>query len=257
MGTAFVTPHTPAVGPGEAHGPGQPRSLRLLTGFELRVGGALVPLPVNVQRVVAFLAVRERPQLRTAVSTTLWMDACEARAAANLRTALWRLRRLDDDLVVVTGGYVALAEQLEVDLSTLTRRARRLINPTIEQLDELEPADTQSLTGDLLPHWDEDWVLFERERLRQLRVHALEALCARLTCSGRYGEAVDAGQAAVAAEPLRESAHRCLIQAHLAERNVGEARRQYALCRSILRDNLGIDPSIEVTELVAGVGAAR
>ena len=41
----------------------------------------------------------------------------------------------------------------------------------------------------------------ERERFHQLRLHALEALCDRLTTAGRYGEAIDAGLAAVTAEP--------------------------------------------------------
>ena len=65
---------------------------------------------------------------------------------------------------------------------------------------------SDSLRGDLLPDWDEDWIQFERERLRQLRVHALEALCRRLSECGRHEEAVDAGQATMAAEPLREAA---------------------------------------------------
>jgi DNA-binding SARP family transcriptional activator len=69
-------------------------------------------------------------------------------------------------------------------------------------------------------------VLVERERFRQLRLHALEALCRRLTGDGLHAEAVDAGIAAIAAEPLRESAHRALMSAHVAEGNRGEAMRQ-------------------------------
>ena len=64
----------------------------------------------------------------------------------------------------------------------------------------------------MLPACYDDWVLVQRDRFRQLRLHALEALCERLTASGRYGEAIDAGLAAVCAEPLRESSHRVLIR---------------------------------------------
>jgi DNA-binding SARP family transcriptional activator len=94
-------------------------------------------------------------------------------------------------------------------------------------------------------------VLLERERFHQLRLHALEALCDRLTTAGRYGEAIDAGLAAVTAEPLRESAHRVLIKAHLAEGNQGEADRQYQLCRRLLRDELGVDPSNALRALLS------
>jgi DNA-binding SARP family transcriptional activator len=97
-------------------------------------------------------------------------------------------------------------------------------------------------------------VLVERERFHQLRLHALEAVCDRLITAGRYGEAIDAGLAAVAAEPLRESAHRVLIKAHLAEGNHGEADRQYQLCRHILRDELGVEPSNALRRLVSKDG---
>ena len=84
--------------------------------------------------------------------------------------------------------------------------------------------------GELLPHWYDDWVVIERERFRQLRLHALDALCESLAAAGRYAAAVEAGRASVAAEPLRESAHRLLIQAHLAEGN--RARRPASTVRS-------------------------
>ena len=83
----------------------------------------------------------------------------------------------------------------------------------------------------------------EREHFRQLRLHALEKLCEQLTDEGRFGQAVEAGLAAVSSEPLRESAHRVLIRAYLKEGNWGEAVRQYEACRQVLRHELGIDPS--------------
>jgi DNA-binding SARP family transcriptional activator len=85
--------------------------------------------------------------------------------------------------------------------------------------------------GELLPGWYEDWVLVERERLRQLRMHALEALAEKLTEAGRYGVAMQAAYAAVRADPVRESAHRAVVRVHLAEGNVLEALRAYELTR--------------------------
>ena len=81
-------------------------------------------------------------------------------------------------------------------------------------------------------------------------VHALEAQCRRLTETRRFGAAVQAGLAAVAGEPLRESAHRTLIHAHLAEGNPGEAVRQYHLYRRLLAGELAIEPSAAIRELV-------
>jgi DNA-binding SARP family transcriptional activator len=67
---------------------------------------------------------------------------------------------------------------------------------------------------------------------------------------GRLPQAVEAGLAAVAAEQLRESAHRSLIKAHLAEGNAGEALRQYGVIRGLLHDELGVGPSDALENLV-------
>lgn len=226
--------------------------LRVLGGFELRVGQRLLIPPVYAQRLLAFLAVRERPQLRSTAAVSLWLDTTDAKAAANLRTALWKIRQLADDVVQVNGNYIALGDHVSVDLSELTYQARQLINPGVASLPPTidATASPDAFCGDLLPDWDEEWIHFERERLRQMRCHALEALCRRLTHCDRHAEAIDAGQAAVAAEPLRESAHAALIAAHLAEGNLSEARRQFALYRALLADALQLQPSVELQQLV-------
>jgi DNA-binding SARP family transcriptional activator len=235
----------------EEHAPARvaaPLRLSVLRGFEVRSGLDVIALPFNGQRLVAYLAVRERPQLRATVASSLWLETTDARASANLRTALWKIRQLRDGLVQTTGNYLSLDAEADVDLARLLAQARRLISPSAE----LDPsdADAEALSGDLLPDWDEEWIPFERERLRQLRVHALEALCRRLSQAGRHGEAIDAGQAAVAAEPLRESGQRTLIAAHLAEGNLCEARRQFGLYREVLWESLRLAPSEDLLAML-------
>jgi DNA-binding SARP family transcriptional activator len=111
------------------------------------------------------------------------------------------------------------------------------------------------LSHDVLPGWyEEDWILEEREAFRQVRLHALEVVCRMLADLGRYSDAVAAGLAAVRAEPLRESAHRALIVAHLREANYGEAIAQYERCCVLLRDELGVAPSPCLRELIQTAG---
>lgn len=223
-------------------------SLRVLSGFEVWVDDQHVAVTSNVERLLGLLAVRRRPQNRLSVASTLWMDTTEDRATANLRTALWKARQAVDGCIDVQGNHIALSPQVDVDLTTVVETTHRLLDGDAEL--QPEDLDTGLLTGELLPGWDEEWILFERERLRQLCIHALEALCRRLSEEGQGGRAVDAGLAAVSAEPLRESAQRALIAAHLAEGNVSEARRQYKVYRSLLWDSLGIEPSDALRSLV-------
>ena len=217
------------------------RRLSLLGGFELSCAGHDVAVSRSGQRLLALLALQARPLERLWVAGTLWIDATEERAGASLRSALWRLPQPGGTAMVeASTTHRRLAGDVAVDVDELAARAER-DDP------DLEPS---VLARDLLPDWYEDWVVLERERLRQLRLHALEALCRRLTQAGRFGAAVQAGLAAVAGEPLRESAHRTLIQAHLAEGNPGEAVRQYHLYRRLLAGELAIEPSAAIRELV-------
>jgi DNA-binding SARP family transcriptional activator len=68
---------------------------------------------------------------------------------------------------------------------------------------------------------------------------------------GRPAAALEFATRALQMEQLRESAHRLVIRVHLAEGNVGEARRQFERCRRILDNELGIRPSDQLQDLIA------
>ena len=232
--------------------------LRLLNGFELWVRGDAVPVNTGVQRLVVFLALHRGPLQRSRVAGTLWPDVPADRASANLRASIWRVPASYRALIDISVRHIRLAADVTVDFLTAVARARRLIDRA-EDCDENDFSERTraELSSELLPASYDDWVLLERERFRQLRLHALEALCERLTASGRYGEAIDAGLAAVCAEPLRESSHRVLINAHLAEGNNAEACRQYELYRKVVRDELGAGPSRGLHDRMIQVCGAR
>lgn len=218
--------------------------IRLLNGFELWVRGDAVPVNIGAQRLVVFLALHHGPLRRSHVAGTLWPDVPADRASANLRASIWRVPVTCRGLIDISARHIKLTSDVTVDFLAAVTRARRLIDRSADcDENDLSERARAELSSELLPASYDDWVLLERERFRQLRLHALEALCERLTAGGRYGEAIDAGLAAVCAEPLRESSHRVLINAHLAEGNTAEARRQYKLYRQVVRDELGAEPS--------------
>jgi DNA-binding SARP family transcriptional activator len=223
--------------------------LSLLGGFELKSNGRTVSVTQAAERLLAFLAIRARPMLRLYVAGTLWAESTEQHAIGNLRSALWRLGQSGHRLIEADADHLRLASFVHVDLYDVTERARKLLNGGAAQEGDfraIRPA------AELLPDHYDEWVLIERERYRQLRMHALEILCVQLTAAGRHGEAVEAGLAAVSGEPLRESAHRVLIRAHLAEGNRCEAIRQFDRYRSVLQRELGLEPSPEIAALVPG-----
>jgi DNA-binding SARP family transcriptional activator len=223
-------------------------ALTLLGGFELARSGRSVTVPLSVERLLAFVALQNRPVNRSFAAGTLWPETTDERAGANLRSALWRLRRISPSLVEASPTHLRLGPGTAVDTHQLSSLIWRILDPS------KDPANEDLLhlcvPSDLLPGWYDEWVLVERERIRQLRLHALETLCERLAERRRFGPAVEAGLCAVQEEPLRESAQRALIRAYLAEGNACEAIRQYRRYRQLLDDELGLKPSAELTEMV-------
>lgn len=225
--------------------------LTLIDSFQLTYDGKPARLPLCSQRLVAYLALRERPLLRIHVAGTLWLNSSEDRSYANLRTALWRLGGSRQAVVEATASHVGLSRAVVVDARRMAALARGLLEHP-ERADELESSE---LDGDLLPDWYDEWVLVERERLRQLRLHALEQLAGRAINQGNYGQAIDIALAAIQADPLRDSAHRMLIRAHVAEGNNSLAVRHYREYCRLVHGKLKLGPSPELRELVAGIVA--
>src|SRR5687767_240280 len=217
--------------------------IAVLGGFRFWVRGkdALPDLPGGSQRLLAFLALRDRSVTRTAAAGTLWPEASEDHAHASLRSAISRLTMIAHEAVVVSYHDLRLADQVTVDIRAARRLAHRLLNAGGPQLedDSTDQAIT-ALSSELLPDWYDDWAVVEAEDWRQLRLHALDAVTERLITSGRHADATGAALAAVKAEPLRETAHAALIRVHLAEGNQAEALTAFERFRELLRADLGV-----------------
>lgn len=229
-------------------------SLSLIRDFELRCGGAIIDVPPTAQRLIGFLALQGGRQVRRAyVSGTLWLDATEERANASLRTAIWRSPvHGGQALVGASHTHLWLRPDLEIDLHRAAVQARYVLDlpsldPTAVDLD----GELSAFTDDVLVGWYDDWVVAERERFRQLRLHVLDQLGELLLRAHRYSEAVQVGLIAVRSEPLRESAQRLLVRAHLCEGNLAEALRQYRAYSDLLARELQVRPSAAMEDLLA------
>jgi DNA-binding SARP family transcriptional activator len=227
--------------------------LQLLGDFALRREQVRVALATTPQRLVAFLAING-PTARPVIMSTLWPRVGEKHARGRLRTAIWRVHRGAPYLLAPAGDMVGLGPGVSVDIRAITDSAQTVLRGS-GQL----PADRVMLSasGELLAGWYDDWVIIERERFRQLRLHALDALAGRLTAQGRYAYALEAAVESARIEPLRETANRLIIAIHLAEGNVGGALRHYRFFRSLLDAELGIEPSAQITAMLptAALGA--
>ena len=105
--------------------------------------------------------------------------------------------------------------------------------------------------GELLSGWYDDWVLAAREALQDRRADELEALAVASTADGNNGDALVFATLAVVAQPLRETAHRALLRAHLDLGHHREAMALFGELERMLQREMGIGPSLETTALMA------
>jgi DNA-binding SARP family transcriptional activator len=224
-------------------------ALCLMGGPYVFADGHRYAVPEGSKRLLVFLALHGQRLERRYVAGTLWPEGDDSRASGNLRSALWRLKCAGIDIVEADKCVVWLKPDTVVDIQSLYEWARRLIDGSAADSD-LQIMRWDPEAANLLPGWYDDWVIFERERTRQRLLHGLESLSIRLTRLGRYAEAVEAALDAIDLEPLRESAHRALIEAHLAEGNIGEARRAFTAYAHLARSELGVSVSPALRALI-------
>jgi DNA-binding SARP family transcriptional activator len=222
--------------------------LTLMGEFELVISGRLFTIPHSAERVLTYLALADRPVARARLAGILWGDGSRQAAAKSLRTTLWRIRRAGANLVLARDDRLRLYPNVTVDVTDLTDLAKSLIHqPDLGALARL-PFLVECV--ELLPDWDDEWVVADRERYRLLRLEALERAASTLMERCHLGDALIAALAAVQAEPLRESARRLVVQVQMAQGNAAEAIHSYREYQSLLRQELGLEPSPLMNQLI-------
>ena len=225
-----------------------PTRLTLVEEFSLLLSGRRLAVPHVAERVLTYLALVDRPVSRIRLAGTLWPDHTDHNASKSLRTALWRIKQLDQRLVEVNGERLRLYPEVEVDVAELTSLAQRLVlAPDDASLARLGVLIQHT---ELLPDWDEEWVAANRERYRLARLAALESAACVLLERGQPDKALIVALAVVQAEPLRESGRRIVMRAHLAQGNAVEAIQEHHRYRALLRHEFGVDPSPELNDLL-------
>lgn len=237
--------------------------LTLLGGFRAQLAsGATVTLPTRkAQALLAYLALPSgRAHPRDKLATLLWGDTPQARARAALRQALFALRRglpTDPPAVCLEAGTVALDPAVVVtDVATFERHAAAG--------DPDHSARAVALyQGDLLAGLSvteaafEEWLAFERERLRELALETMARLLAHQRSAGSAEAAIRTALGLLALDPLQEPVHRTLMRLYVGLGRRGAALRQYQVCVDALQRELGTAPEAATSSTLRRTGERR
>jgi len=246
--------------------------LTLLGDFQARLGPR-PPLRLRArktQALLAYLAVPPgQPHSRDKLAVLLWGDGSQSGARSRLRETLFALRQTlapaDPPCLALTGETIALnAESVDVDAVAFERLARAGDAGSLAQAVELYRGDFLAgfaFQGTLF----ENWLMAERERLRELALEALAKLLAhQQRGAGDTEGALQTALRLIALDPLQEPVHRCLMRLYSELGRRGAALQQYQLCERMLRRELGVPPEEETKQLYreilrrpSGTGAPR
>lgn len=198
--------------------------------------------------VLAYLAL-EGPTSRSKLAGLLWPGVAERPARNNLVQTLRRLKKTTELDLVVGDDSLKLSEVLEVDIATLNVLAFR------NKYDEL-----LNVTGELLPYdYDDlpqfsDWLLLEREKLSNLRREALTSLIKQNEKESNYEAALKHAHALLQLDKVDEETYRLTMRLHYLTGNRAEAMKVFERCKTVLQNELGVEPSLETHKLAADIG---
>ena len=199
-----------------------------------------------------------------ALADAMWGAESPARSPSTLDSHIWRLRkalepqRLRGSPSAVLrrdrGGYRLTADAVSIDSARFTA----LADSTRDLLAAGRAADARDAADEALRLWrgqpcagfaDEPWAVATVARLTEVRDQLRELLAEALLASGSPHRALLTLGPGLADTPLRE---RLWVLRMLAQHRLGRAEeslRSYSQVRTLLLDELGLEPGAELREL--------
>ncbi len=221
--------------------------------------------------LLAYLAVSGEFQSRETLAALLWPEMSDKRARAALRRTLSALRAAvgEGALYVTRDGLSIIEEEcwcdalaFETTVAEVNRHAHP-VSPCPDCLPKMAAAVSlyrdHFLSGFSLRDSIafDDWQLATTEHLRRTYTTALAWLVQAYTQAGELDKAIEAGRRWLAADPLREEAHRRLMQLYTWNGARDAALRQYRDAVRILDEELGVGPLPETTALYEAIQEGR
>ncbi|SDS88247.1 AfsR/SARP family transcriptional regulator [Actinoplanes derwentensis] len=236
-------------------------SIGLLGPLDVRRGTAAIRMAAGKTRIVLayLIANHDRVIAIDELAGELWAGSPPSSAVANIRTYVAALRRsfgsapAPVSILARPHGYqLRLADDCRVDLNefrALVERGRAAggqPRTAMRHLDQALGIWRGSALDGLRdgPMLSTFAAVLEEERVQVVE----ETVDARL-CDGRFAEAVPMLRRHLDDNPLREHAHAQLMTALYHCGDVSGALAAFATARDLLRDQLGIEPGRELTDL--------
>lgn len=248
-------------------------TLSVLGEFEVMAGRASVQTfeSDKVRALLAYLAVSsDHPHRRESLIGLLWPDCPEETARHNLRQALFNLRR-------ALGDHTAKPPYLLISRDSIQFNRESDYSLDVDQFNSLfqewekergkEGADSAGTLlrleamvklyrGAFLQDFFlsdsaefEDWIVMQREALRQSMLEVLTYLANEYERRGDLQDARSHVSRQLELDPWREEAHYQMMRILARDGQRSGALSQYETCKRMLAEELGVEPSAKTRDL--------
>ncbi|MBN2118447.1 MAG: tetratricopeptide repeat protein [Anaerolineales bacterium] len=201
-----------------------------------------------------FLFLLQSPALtKEQIALVFWPDISPARLKVRFKINIYRIRQaIGQDAIVFEDDryrfnrainyswdreeFDRLFEKLHQDLARSEKRK------LLEQAVAL-------LRGDYLADLDADWAVLDRLRYQETYRYIMLELAAHYLGDGQAHNCLNTARRVLLSDPLLESAHRLIIQAYASLHDPANMTLQYRQYQQSLANELGLEPSLEISTL--------
>jgi DNA-binding SARP family transcriptional activator/predicted ATPase len=236
-----------------------PYTLTLFGGFEL-TSPSRTAINISAKKAKAllvYLALHpNKTHQRETLATLLWEECSSSQARQSLRQALSALRKaIDSPNPIIDGDQQSVflrKDQIEIDVLNFDTLCQQDGNVSLQNA--LEFYQGGLLEGLYIRSQGfDDWLETERSQRREKALLIMDVLLQQSQSENQLEQVIRLGIRMTALDPLRESAHRVLMDAYNKQGRRNAALKQYRLCQQLLRDELAIAPELETQTLYQAI----
>jgi DNA-binding SARP family transcriptional activator/predicted ATPase len=204
----------------------------------------------KTQALLAYLACTRQRHTRDALAAMFWGETSDEAAKTSLRQSLANLKKLAEPYLLIEREAVEFDTHASyaLDVQDFELGARGDLNAQRDAISRYKGDLLKGLVVKNAPEFEE-WLVVERERLRQLAANTLRHLAHAEAQTGEMAQAITYLQSLVALDPLDEPAHRQLMLLLARNGQRAAALAQFEACKRALDKELGVLPEEETTQL--------
>jgi DNA-binding SARP family transcriptional activator len=219
----------------------------------ISLNGALIKIPFSKAEGLLYCLFVQKSMGKDVLCEMFWGDCPEDLARKSLRNAIYVLRKLfGDNIIVSAGGHFSLGAEYRrhSDLQLLQEDYMPSCRADIAQLLDMYRQDFLGTFKVKNAQGYEEWLLLMQEKYRKEYLKKLEQGAQQALESEETDLAEACWRRLIALENYEERYYLQLIRLLLSQNRLSECMKLYNRLEKTLKDDLGIQPSAEISALL-------